>query len=126
MVLQVDPRLGDFGMADGNLHALSNFLRKPSLSVFRGHVGSEHGYSKPFPRKNEPPRDVALPGMDGVILLIMEEQSAWPGKVVEDAVLQEDWRIGLYEVFMLSLRLSHTFVRIISPADLIRLWRKHQ
>jgi hypothetical protein len=27
---------------------------------------------------------------------------------------------------MLSLRLSHTFVRIISPADLIRLWRKHQ
>jgi hypothetical protein len=68
VVQKVDPRLGDFGMADGNLHALSNPLRKPSLSVFRGHVGSEHGYSKPFPRKNEPPRDVALPGMDGVYM----------------------------------------------------------
>ena len=33
--------------------------------------------------------------------------------------------IGLYELFMLFLRLSHTFVRSINAADLIRLWRKH-
>jgi hypothetical protein len=33
---------------------------------------------------------------------------------------------GVYKLFMLFLRLSHTFVRSLNAADLIRLWRKHQ